>query len=144
MEIKVRVGPDRYRTFHVARMANLNNLIYIGTYSKGFGGLVYLDIRTGHVVLVPNEVVETPQSPKDIKTIKADKGDRVLVVKPVAPLDLTVKGFATHWGCFETDGETEWGYGNPDIEKDEESENTAEKTTGETETETETEADEAF
>ena len=123
MEIKVRVGSDRYKTFEVTRMAELNNLIYIGTYSKGFGGLVYLDVRCGKVVLVPNEVVETPQSPKDIKTIKADKGDRVLVVKPVALLNLTPSA-VTHWGCFP--GETEWRYGNPKAEKKIEESNTAE------------------
>tara|TARA_A100001201_G_scaffold112024_1_gene95977 strand:- start:1226 stop:1657 length:432 start_codon:yes stop_codon:yes gene_type:complete len=143
MEIKVEVGPDRYKTFKVTRMAELNNLIYIGTYSKGFGGLAYLDVRCGKVVLVPNELVETPQSPKDIKTIKANKGDRVLVVKPVDPLNLTPSA-VTHWGCFprETDGEPEWRYGNPEAEK--KIEETETQASEETVSVADNSADEAF
>jgi hypothetical protein len=99
IEVTTQLGE---RDFEVTPRAEIANLLYLGTYTQGFGGQAYLDITSSKVVLVPNRVITTEHVSKDIKTVQADKGDTVITVKPSLPLDRTKKTWAVKDG--------EWGY----------------------------------
>jgi len=45
-----------FRQFEVVGTAKTINLVFLGEYNEGFGGLAYLDVTTGKAVLVPNVV----------------------------------------------------------------------------------------
>ena len=90
MKIKITTQLGE-RDFEVTLRAEIANLLYFGTYTKGFGGQAYLDITTSKVVLVPNRVITTENISKDLKTVEAEKGDTVITVKKPLPLDRTQK-----------------------------------------------------
>ena len=130
MKIKITTQLGE-RTAEVTSTAEIANLLHFGTYQKGFGGVAYLDVTNGKVVLVPNRVITTEDVDKDLKTVQASKGDTVITVKKPLPLDKTQKT----WGV--KDGE--WTY----IESAEQPQSGTEETKTEN-AEVDQSADEAF
>lgn len=46
----------QFRQFEVTTNAKIQNLVLLGEYAEGYGGLAYLDVSSAKVVLVPNVV----------------------------------------------------------------------------------------
>lgn len=56
-----------FREFEVVPSAKTKNLVFVGEYNEGYGGLAYLDVSLGKVVLVPNVVEKIiPAKPLDL------------------------------------------------------------------------------
>ena len=114
MKIEVTTQTGKQLHYEVQQSpAELAEIIHIGSYETGSGGLAYLVLPTNKIVLVPKKKVETVAI-EPYTTLGVDKGDLICITKPAQPIDRDQDG--THWGIRNG----EWGYITKELEQTQE------------------------